>query len=136
MFWNDLKEFPGTPARICAGIVCELLYVLVILGGLMLGRMMPLDLVLGLGSVVLAFNGVTTWQYTAQRKTDYGYIERKAQGPSAVTVEAPSQVTVAAEPPSEAPTVAVLPLVSPVSPSDQPSPRQLVPLTHRESESD
>lgn len=106
-FWNGLREFPGTPAKIFAGIVAELLYVIVILGGLVLGRSMPLDLVIALGSVVLAFNGVTTWQFNAQRKTDYGYVERQAQGPSPVTVEAPAQVNVTQEQPSTQPAVVV-----------------------------
>lgn len=131
VLWNGLRDFPGTPAKIFAGIVCELLYVVVLLFCIATNRFVNLELSIALGSVVLAFNGITTWQFGTQRKTDYGYIERKAQGPSPVNVEAPAQVNVTAEQPAEAPKVEVQPLLS------QPVTRRMpVPLTHRESEAD
>ncbi len=134
MFWNSLREFPGTPAKIFAGIVCELLYVIVILACIVGNRLVPLDLAIALGSVVLAFNGVTTWQFNAQRKTDYGYVERQSQGPSPVTVEAPAQVNVTQERPTQAPAVQIEPTA--VQPLVSTQPRTITPLTHRESEKD
>lgn len=130
--WNGLRDFPGTPAKIFAGIVCELLYVIVILTGLVLGKPMPLDIVIALGSVVLAFNGVTTWQYQIGRNTDRELNAIRAQGPSPVNVEAPAQVNVTQEQPAARPTVEVQPLVS----RPAPQVRVPVPLTHRESEKD
>jgi hypothetical protein len=51
---------------------------------------------MGIGIGILTMMGIDVWQFVAKRKTEADYMTAK-QGPSPVTVEAPSTVEVKSE---------------------------------------
>lgn len=137
MFWKGLREFPGTPAGIATVILLEILYTVTLLALIAFDRKVNIEATSVLGGFILTVGGKATWQYRIGRKTDRKLNEILATGPSPVTVEAPAQVNVAADPAKEAPSVEVQPLVSQSVVADgTPSRRTIAPLLHRESEAD
>jgi hypothetical protein len=106
MLWNGLRELPSTNYRIFVSVAMEILFVVVILACIVVGKTIPIDVVWALGLLITAWLGLGVAQFANARKTDIDYVNAQNAAAPSVTVEAPSQVTVApavASPASPAP---------------------------------
>jgi hypothetical protein len=87
------SDFPTQGGSVIVSLTLIFFTGLVIVVRLALGLKFPDGYEMWIGALV-ALAGVTTTGMIMKRKTDYGYVERKNAGPSPVTVQAPSTVTV------------------------------------------
>ncbi len=146
-----IADLNTTSFRIFISVCLEVLYVLVVLVGIILGKTMPTEPLYILGGFLIACLGLGNWQFRDKRTTDMGYVAAKnANNQPTVNVGGPvadvnvqgatTTVDAAVAPPAAAERVT---LVSPpahavnarsfVPPRTPPS---VKPLTHRESEAD
>lgn len=58
---------PSTNVRIFASVILEVLFVLVILGGMLMGRTFPIEIVSALGTFITAWLGIDVAQFKFKR---------------------------------------------------------------------
>jgi hypothetical protein len=95
MLWNGLRELPSTNWRIFVSVCLEVVFAFVVLFCMATERKVAVDVVWAIGILITGWLGLGVAQFGWQRNTDRGYAAIKnPPAPSAVTVEAPSQVNV------------------------------------------
>jgi uncharacterized membrane protein len=67
--WDWVAAMPSTNFRIFVSVLLEVVYVLVVLGAMVLGRSLPVEIVYGIGSFILVCLGISAAQFKFKRET-------------------------------------------------------------------